>query len=431
MREEGSVPRMLANCLPRSDQFAQFLSKMYRTWMIVSTLAVFVSAGRYKAPDPSEVHFRYNYVPTLKELVTDEGYQLDKHSVTTEDGHILALHRITPRGTNSKNRGFPVLIINGFAFQAEGWFALGSSSLPFILTDLGYDVWVGDQRGNIRSIKHVSFPDDDFRNHNYTFHEQGIYDLPAFIDYIIKETDRSQILYVGYSLSSGMMIVMNSERPEYNDKILGAVSLAPAGHLKKWSENSFDYLAGLKVTDSMIESQIMNGQWLLFGKYNVVKNSLLRCSTMVIDSVCRLMIYNMYGASDAMDPKTMFSQFAMTVTSSSVFVGKHLLQTIKRGKFCKYDYGPEENLQVYGDETPPVYNFQSTRIPVYLFHSGTDKMVQPDAARRTAKGLGNLVKTKFLKHFNHADYLFAKTAPKLVYEDIVDYFDNLVTTTLN
>uniref|UniRef100_A0A146M9I5 Lipase n=2 Tax=Lygus hesperus TaxID=30085 RepID=A0A146M9I5_LYGHE len=404
---------------------------MYRIGLIISTLAVCVFGGRYKAPDPSEVNFHYNKIPTLEELVTDAGYELDPHRVTTEDGHILALHRITPRGTNSRDRGYPVLMINGFAFQAEGWFALGSASLPFILTDLGYDVWLGDQRGNIRSVGHVSYPVNDWRNHNYTFHEQGIYDLPAFIDYILKETDRSQILYVGYSLSSGMMIVMNSERPEYNDKILGAVLLAPAGHLKKWNENSFDYLAGLMVTDAMIESQIQNGQWLLFGQYNLVKDSIAGCSFLGLNPICRLMIFNMYGVSDVMDPKTMFYQFAMTVTSASVYVGKHLLQTIKNGRFCKFDYGPEKNVQVYGNKLPPQYDFGRTRIPVYLFHSGTDKMVTPDAARRTGKSLGNLVKMKFIERFNHADYLFGRTAPKFVYENIVDYFDELVTTTLD
>lgn len=88
----------------------------------------------------------------------------------------------------------------------------------------------------------------------FRFHEQGVYDLPAFIDHILETAGRRNLLYVGYSLSSGMLIAMNSERPEYNDKILGAALLAPAGHLMKWEENPFEYLAGIRVVDSMLVS---------------------------------------------------------------------------------------------------------------------------------------------------------------------------------
>lgn len=34
----------------------------------------------------------------------------------------------------------------------------------------------------------------------------------------------------------------------------------------------------------------------------------------------------------------------------------HFEQIIRRGKFARYDYGEEINMQKYGSKEPPVYN---------------------------------------------------------------------------
>ncbi|KAF6201552.1 hypothetical protein GE061_003943 [Apolygus lucorum] len=401
------------------------------SYLILACSICTSQAGRYKAKDASEVIFSYKRIPTLDELIHDAGYQYSSHRVTTEDGHILSLLRLNLEGVKATNESTPVLIINGFTFQSDGWLALGNSSLPFVLATLGYDVWLGDQRGNSRSLDHVNLSVHDFRSHNYTFHEQGIYDLPAFIDHILKVTERNQILYVGYSLSCGMMIVMNSERPEYNDKVLGAVFLAPAGHLRKLKNNPIDYAAGVTSLVMSVETQIRRREWLFPSNLKYIKDSYLRCSISLMNPMCQIFIYSMYGVSDTMDPKTVPYQFAITATTTSTYVAKHMTQVIKLGRFAKYDHGCAKNFKVYGTESPPDYDFNSTTVPIYLFYGGADKMVTPDAAKRTAKELGNLVNMKFIWGFNHADFLFSSTAPQMVYEDVVEYFDSLVTSFSN
>lgn len=56
------------------------------------------------------------------------------------------------------------------------------------------------------------------------FHEHGVYDAPAQIDYILRATQRSELLYIGMSQGGLMFFTMTSERPEYSRK----VSCAPA-----------------------------------------------------------------------------------------------------------------------------------------------------------------------------------------------------------
>lgn len=56
----------------------------------------------------------------------------------------------------------------------------------------------------------------------------GRYDIPAVIDFIIAETKRQKLVYVGFSMGCAMFFVCMSTRPNYNDKIETMIGLAPA-----------------------------------------------------------------------------------------------------------------------------------------------------------------------------------------------------------
>lgn len=59
----------------------------------------------------------------------------------------------------------------------------------------------------------------------------GIYDQPAIIDYILAKTNSSKLYYVGFSQGTTSLLVMLSERPEYNSKIYAASLMAPVGYI--------------------------------------------------------------------------------------------------------------------------------------------------------------------------------------------------------
>ena len=56
----------------------------------------------------------------------------------------------------------------------------------------------------------------------------GLYDISAWIDYILEYTGFSKLNYVAHSMGNTMMFVLLSMRPEYNQKINYMISLAPA-----------------------------------------------------------------------------------------------------------------------------------------------------------------------------------------------------------
>ena len=60
------------------------------------------------------------------------------------------------------------------------------------------------------------------------WHENGLFDLPATIDYILAVTRQRSLLYFGHSMGANILFVLLSERPEYNAKVRAAFAAAPA-----------------------------------------------------------------------------------------------------------------------------------------------------------------------------------------------------------
>jgi len=56
----------------------------------------------------------------------------------------------------------------------------------------------------------------------------GIYDVPAVIDKIISVTKQRKIYYIGYSMGCSQIMVLLSEKPEYNAKLKLVTMWAPA-----------------------------------------------------------------------------------------------------------------------------------------------------------------------------------------------------------
>lgn len=56
------------------------------------------------------------------------------------------------------------------------------------------------------------------------------------IDKILKVTGLQKVLYIGYSMGTTSFFTMMSERPEYNDKVIAFVGMAPAVYLDNIKE---------------------------------------------------------------------------------------------------------------------------------------------------------------------------------------------------
>jgi lysosomal acid lipase/cholesteryl ester hydrolase len=73
------------------------------------------------------------------------------------------------------------------------------SNLPMFLAEMGYDVWLGNTRGNKYSSKHKKFKRDEDQFWNFSIDELARYDLPDSVDYILKLTGATSLSYIGFS----------------------------------------------------------------------------------------------------------------------------------------------------------------------------------------------------------------------------------------
>lgn len=99
---------------------------------------------------------------------------------------------------------------------------------------------MGNFRGNRYSRTHRDRdnmdPDRNYRQFwDFSFHEKGVYDVPATIDFILERTGHDDLLYVGHSMGTTAFFVMLSERPAYNVKVRAMSALAPVSFMTKVS----------------------------------------------------------------------------------------------------------------------------------------------------------------------------------------------------
>ncbi|KAK2518778.1 hypothetical protein Q9966_014229 [Columba livia] len=172
----------------------------------------------------------------ISQIITFRGYPSEEYEVTTEDGYILSINRI-PYGRkgreSSKGPRPAVFLQHGLLADASNWIAnFEYNSLGFMLADAGYDVWLGNSRGNTWSRKHTHFTVKQEEFWVFSFDEMAKYDIPASVDFILKKTGQQQVFYVGHSQGTTMAFIAFSTLPQLAKKIKMFFALAPVATVK-------------------------------------------------------------------------------------------------------------------------------------------------------------------------------------------------------
>lgn len=128
------------------------------------------------------------YVKDAEDMIKEAGYDLQTHAVETSDGFILIMHRIVSRRSpatpvSTPGHSIPIFLMHGCMMSSDSWICLGANrSLPFMLVDAGYDVWMGNQRGNKYSHINVMNRASSEKYWDFSLDEVAMVDVPAMID---------------------------------------------------------------------------------------------------------------------------------------------------------------------------------------------------------------------------------------------------------
>ncbi|XP_015121087.1 lipase 3-like [Diachasma alloeum] len=355
-------------------------------------------------------------------MVKNAGYVLDEHIIETDDGYLLTLHRLR------NESGSPIFLQHGLLSSSADWFSLGKEkALAYLLSDLGYDVWLGNDRGNALSKAHVNLSTDESEYWNFSWHEMGIYDLPAMIDYVVSNTNK-KVIYIGHSMGTTASYVMAAERPDMQDKLKLIISFSPVVYMTH-IKSPLWLLAPVVDKLEMIAKTIGFNE--LFAADHMI-GVLLRhsCSSNTVTGhLCANLIFAIAGFDTAQidwDQLTTVTGLAPTGSSTKSVI--HYLQEVERYQFRQYDYGVLDNLKKYGTPTPPKYDISKIKVPIACFYGDNDWLAEVRDVKRFYAELPNGISIQRvnLTSFNHVDYLWAKDVPDLLYYptiDIIKSFD--------
>ncbi|KAK7871904.1 hypothetical protein R5R35_009713 [Gryllus longicercus] len=363
-------------------------------------------------------------------LLRKYGYPAEAHEVTTADGYILTLHRVPhspsppPGGRGAGARRPVVFLQHGLVCSSADWVVMGPGVAPaYVLADAGYDVWMGNSRGNTYSRRHTSLSPDGLFNSkfwNFDWHEMGIYDMPASIDYVLETTGEEKLFYVGHSIGTTIFWVMNSERPEYNDKFRAAFALAPQIYMGHIPQPLFRAAAYANKPSELI--------FKLVG-YNEVKKG--NPQNTIFGTICRhklpykIMCDNLIYFLTGYDPEELNSTMlpvlmSHTPAGASSKTLLHFLQEILSDEFQMWDYGLT-NIFHYGSLSPPKYNVSKVTVPVAIHYSIGDrltgKMDVDRLFRNTRNTIGKFQVPK--DHFSHMDFVWGVHSKELIYDLII------------
>ncbi|KAL1451128.1 hypothetical protein WDU94_003418 [Cyamophila willieti] len=316
----------------------------------------------------------------------------EEHTITTEDGYILSLFRITPL----KEKATPVLFLHGLLAAPETWLMRGKDDLAIILNEKGYDVWLGCYRGSTYGRRHVNLTTADEKFWDFSFHEHGLYDAPKMIDHILAVTGLPKTAVIAHSMGNAVFMSMIAMRPEYNDKVHLFISMAP-------------YAVVQMELSSRVEA-------LFTGVMPILRKNIQTDETLDFSYGGRSTPWPEFNTARKMIPVLT----AYVPSGSSPKCVEHLFQ-LRKGQFRQFDYGSARgNLAHYKQTEPPVYNLSLIQVPVSLYYGEKDTRVSKESMPAQAQALPNVVRSCVIPGFTHVDFIIASNARQLLYDPILE-----------
>jgi lysosomal acid lipase/cholesteryl ester hydrolase len=223
-------------------------------------------------------------------------------------------------------------------------------------------------RGSKYSMRHRLLNPTSFQFWMFSFHEIGMYDYSASIDYILRTTSKVGVYFVGHNQACTALLVLLSMRPQYNPKIIQAHLMGPIA----WMDNIHPMIAFN--IDRRMQSTYLTRT---FNFYSLAELMNVTISTYCNPNdpsalmYCMNLWFFMFGRNrngTEMDPNILLSIPNHISPTASSRQWNHFLQIYKKGRFQTYD-GTEDS---YYEGFSTEYNLQNVKVPIVLYHAAED-----------------------------------------------------------
>ncbi|KAF2732363.1 alpha/beta-hydrolase [Polyplosphaeria fusca] len=368
------------------------------------------------------------------ELCDLHGYYCEEHIVQTGDGYLLGLHRLGWRrgeedvrvNAGSGKGGVKKKVVymhHGLLMNSEVWLCLTERErcLPFMLVERGYDVWLGNNRGNKYSKKSVHSAPTSTTFWDFSMDQFAFHDIPDSIDYILSTTHQHSLSYVGFSQGTAQAFATLSIHPTLNDKVDVFIALAPAMSPK-----------GLMspIVDSFVKAS-PDILFLAFGRRAILASATMWQSILYPPIFIRLIDYSLrflFGwtaVNIAPDQKLAAYPHLYSYTSTKSVV--HWFQIMRNETFQMYDDEEPNPIASNRSKYYKVAKFPTKNIktPIVLVYGGSDSLVDIDVM---LKELPRHTVAKEISHYEHLDFLWASSVDQLVFPHVFEALNEYAGT---
>jgi lysosomal acid lipase/cholesteryl ester hydrolase len=353
------------------------------------------------------------------------GYHAEEHVVQTADGYLLGIHRLPCKRGEERdgvlvNAGpgsitKPVVYLHhGLLMNSEVWVCITEEErcLPFALVEQGYDVWLGNNRGNKYSKKSTRFSPASADFWNFSMDQFAFHDIPDSIDYILGTTSQPSLSYIGFSQGTAQAFATLSIHPPLNEKVNLFIALAPAMSPAGLSNGIVDSL--VKASPDVL--------FLAFGRKSLLSSATFWQSILyppifvrVIDmSLSFLFDWSCQNISPHQKLAAYPHLYSFTSTKSVV----HWFQIIRNKSFQMYDDDSSSPFSIgASDRYYKVAKFPTRNIktPTVLVYGGSDSLVD---IKTMLRELPKHTMAFEIKHFEHLDFLWAQEVDCLVFPHV-------------
>ncbi|KAG9237676.1 Alpha/Beta hydrolase protein [Amylocarpus encephaloides] len=365
------------------------------------------------------------------EICALNGYYAEEHVVKTGDGYLLGVHRLAWRrgeeeervnsGPKSVRKNV-VYLHHGLLMNSEVWVCLTDEKrcLPFKLVEKGYDVWLGNNRGNKYSKKSIHHSPTEIPFWDFSMDEFALHDIPDTIHYILETTSAPSLSYIGFSQGTAQAFATLAVHPKLNDQVNVFIALAPAMSPAGLSNGIVDAL--VKASPQVL--------FLLFGRRSILSSANMWQAILFPPIFVRAIdmglsfLFGWHARNISTSQKLAAYSHLYSFTSTKSVV--HWFQIIRTKSF-----------QMYDDDVQPVLSLGSTskytkvakfptrniKTPIVLVYGGSDSLVDIDVMMKElpAHTIANEI-----PHFEHLDFLWAREVDTLVFPHVFDALESFV-----
>ncbi|KAI8916435.1 Alpha/Beta hydrolase protein [Gorgonomyces haynaldii] len=359
------------------------------------------------------------------ELIEYWGYPCEEHVFETKDGYLLGLQRIpNPKhGQTAWTAQRPyyrpaVLLLHALSTSSNIFLCLPEQqrNLALVLADNGFDVWLGNNRGNRYSKKHTQKSPNKEPFWDFAIDELAQYDVPCMIENILDVTGRESLSVIGLSQGTTQMFAALSLNEDLNHRVNCMIALAPALKPKLIDTPILKNLLHYGGADVLFK---IVGKGEFFWIADLARRGNGAINYFFVHRAFENLLLWPMDQVGCYETKKVAYKHVYSHSSAHNFV--HWFQLMLGNKFVPYQRPSSILDRLWTNPSqvshqPTTYPTKHITTPLFLLHGGRDSVSDEAFMTKVLPPQTRFIK---IEEYGHLDFIWSVTAPEQVYSKVL------------